>query len=126
VSVDEMAEERPASSLWFSALLRLVYFVNDAQQEELLQDDLVHVFRASDRDSAFLPALELGRAHETEYVNHERAIVQWRFERVVKLQRISAESIDGAEVSSSLSRTDYRPFDTEFQAWAHLPDDDFI
>lgn len=44
----------------------------------------------------------------------------------MKLQRISAQSIDGAEVSSSLSRTDYRPFDTEFQAWVHLPDDDFI
>ena len=99
---------------------------NDAEHDDLLQDEVVHVFRAPDRDAAFLRALELGRGHETEYMNHEGAVVQWRFNASVKLQGFSAESLEGAEVSSNLSRTDFLPFDTRFEPWAHLPDDDLI
>ena len=90
---------------WFAALLRVICFVDDADQEDLLQDEVVHVFRATDRDAAFLRALELGHGQEHQYLNHEGAVVQWRFDRVsLKLQHFSTEDLDGAEVSSQLSR----------------------
>jgi Domain of unknown function (DUF4288) len=120
------ASGEDAETTWFSALLRMVTFVDDAELEDLQLDEVVHVFRAPDRDGAFLRALELGREREIEFLNYEGSVVQVRFECIEELQRISAESIDGAEVSSRLSRIDFRPFDTVFEPWAHLPYGDFI
>lgn len=122
--MDDEAVHSDSETIWFAALLRVVCFVGDARREDLLQDEVVLVFRAPDRDAAFLHALELGRGQETDYLNDEGAVVQWRFERVVKLQGFSTQSLDGAEVSSNLSWIDYLPFDTKFEPGAHLPDDD--
>jgi hypothetical protein len=119
-----MPTEPASETIWFAALLRVIWLVDDAEQGNLLQDEVVHVFRAPDRDAAFLRALALGRGHEAEYLNDKGAVVQWRFERVVKLQGFSAEGLDGTELSSTLSRTDFVSFETKFEPWAHPPEDD--
>jgi hypothetical protein len=121
--MDERAMDSDGG-LWFVALLRFVCFVDDARETENMQDEVVVILRALDRDAAFLRVLDLGRGQEHEYLNQEGAIVQWRFERVLKLRGFSTDALDGAEVLSSLSRRTFLPFDTKFEPQADLPDED--
>ncbi len=106
---------------WFSAPMRLAILV-EGRDESTSQDTVVHIFRADDQDSAFGRALELGRSHENEYSNGDGERVRWRFDRVLTVDALSAEGLDGAEVYSALS--DPEPgltFDTEFRPETHQP-----
>jgi Domain of unknown function (DUF4288) len=86
---------------WFSAKLRVLCLIEG--HDEVTQDEVVHIFRATDFEAAFHRALDLGRSHETDYPNGDGKIVRWRFERVVTLDQISAADLDGAEVYSEMS-----------------------
>lgn len=73
---------------------------------------VVHVFRAADRDDAFLRALELGATHETRYRNGDGATVEWRFAEVLTLDNLGNADLDGREVHSLLTgESDPLPFE---------------
>jgi hypothetical protein len=109
-----------AMSTWFSASMRIIILVSP--EGGTSQDDVVHVFRADGWDEAFSRALELGRSHETDYVNVDGAAVRWRLDRVTTLDILRAEYLDGAEVFSSMSEVvGGPPFDTVFEPERHRP-----
>ena len=72
-------------------------------------DETVVVFRAADHTHAFERALEIGRSHETNYVNDKGQQVRWAFVEIITIDWIGRK-VDGMEVSSSLHyRTSKRP-----------------
>ena len=116
-----VSQNRDMALGWFSASLRLVILVEGHQESSLL-NEIVHVFQAEDWKPAFERAVELGKAHETEYVNGDGERVRWRLDRVLTLDLLSGEQLDGAEVYSALS--DIEPgiaFDTLFRPESHQP-----
>lgn len=85
---------------WFSAKLRLLRLVQDADPD--LAMEVIHVFRAREFDDAFQRALALGRGHENEYKNDEGKTVQWRLKEVGSSDLLRPQEIDGAEVHSEM------------------------
>jgi len=79
--------------------------------------DCVHIFRAEEWDDALQRAIVLGREHEKEYRNAEGHAVRWRLMEVVSLDLIRSETLDGAEVHSTLTEipsADAVAFDATF------------
>jgi hypothetical protein len=64
-------------------------------------DEVIIVFRARDLNSAFKRALKLGRAQETEYLNHRKQTVRWALVKIINLDCVG-KKIDGKEVASYL------------------------
>ena len=64
-------------------------------------DDSVIVFRARDREHAVARAFEIGRSHQTEYLNPMGQRVRWVLARVVDVDWIGRR-VDGEEVASAL------------------------
>jgi hypothetical protein len=107
-------------SEWWAACVHIVCLIEGTGAS--MVDDAVHVFQAADREAAFQRALELGRQHETEYLNGEGQRVRWRLERVLTLDTVRVDSLDGAEVYSSLGSPDeVATFDAVFDPTAHPP-----
>ena len=89
---------------FFSARLLLVVLVNDGRPRKThTWDEVVVTFRARDCDHAFGRALEIGRSHETEYLNADEQRVRWAFVAVENLD-VVGRRLDGAEVASRLTR----------------------
>jgi hypothetical protein len=87
---------------FFSARLLIVCLVDTGRpRRKNMCDDCVIVFRARDREHAFARALEIGRSHETEYLNQMGERVRWALAHVVNLDRIGRR-VDGEEVASAL------------------------
>src|SRR5690242_12000394 len=108
------------SAGWFSAKVRVICLVEGAGAT--MQDESVHVFRASGVDGAFARALQLGREQEGEYLNSDGERVRWRFDRVLTLDALGAEDLDGVEVHSELGPAEESlPFDAEFDPENHKP-----
>jgi len=108
------------SEQWFAASMRLVVLVEGGGQTR--EDEVAHVFRADGWDLAFERALALGRSHETEYVNDAGVGVRWRLERVLTLDLLRVNDLDGAEVYSALREVESdMPFGTTFSPEAHRP-----
>ena len=102
---------------FYSARLSFVILVDDKRPRKThTWDDVVVVFRAPDFDQAFAKLLEIGRSHETEYLNSEQQKVRWALVRVEGLDLVG-KRIDGTEVASQLSRRRSKkaiPFHTRF------------
>lgn len=92
------------ASSWFSTRVRLVAVVEGRAASH--QMECVHVFRASEWDSAFQRALELGRSHEEEYTNDAGRVVRWTLAEVVSLDLLKADDLDGAEVYSEMTEVE--------------------
>lgn len=110
------------SSHWFSTKVRLVLLLEEEGATRYM--DSVFIFRASDFQGAFQRALELGRGQEQSYRNAEGQRVQWKLVRVISLDQIQSESLDGAEVYSepvALSEGDSIPFAAEFEPEKSAP-----
>ena len=105
---------------WFSASMRIVCLIE--HDGATSQDERVHIFRAEDWDEALRRAIELGRTHETDYVNADGERVRWRLDRVLTLDMLRAEQLDGAVVFSSASDVSGGPpFEMEFHPEEHHP-----
>jgi len=113
---------------FYSARLLIVALVDDGRPRKThLWDESIVVFRARDFDHAFERALEIGRSHETEYLNGDQQMLRWV---LVKIENVNlvGKKVDGAEVASSLN---YRrskepiPFATVFRPEASKPDESF-
>ena len=81
------------------------------------------VFQASDDEAAFLRALELGKDHETEYLNSDGQRVFWRLRAVEHIWKLG-EIFDGIEIGSIMDV--YRPeeplnIDTPFSPEKDVP-----
>ena len=80
-----------------------------------IEDETVHIFRASDWETAFARARQLGRGHEPEYRNADGELVRWRLAQIATLDIVRAPDLDGAEVYSRLTEVSVGPaFDTTF------------
>jgi hypothetical protein len=105
---------------WFSASMRLVILVEG--EGATSQDEVVHIFQAADWEPAWQRALELGRAHEREYKNAHGELVRWRLDRVLTIDMLRVDDLDGAEVFSAMADISDGPaFDTQFQPEQHPP-----
>lgn len=110
------------SSHWFSTKVRLVLLLEEQGATRYM--DSVFTFRATDFQGAFERALELGRGQEQTYANAEGRRVAWRLVRVVSLDQIASESLDGAEVYSEpvpLPEGEVIPFAAEFEPEKSAP-----
>jgi hypothetical protein len=106
---------------WFSASMRIVCLIE--HDGATSQDECVHIFRADGWDGALRRAIELGRSHERDYVNADGDRVRWRLDRVMTLDMLRAEQLDGAEVFSSPSDVSGgSSFETQFHPEEHQPD----
>lgn len=86
------------NSPWFSSRIRFAVIVQD---EGLVRySDSVYLLMAADFDAAFKRAIEIGRGHETEYLNADNQRVAWKVAEVLSLDMIQTDSLDGAEVYS--------------------------
>ncbi len=100
---------------WYSAKVRLVALVNPDGADLFM--DSVYTFQATEWDEAFQRALELGRSQEGEYVNAEGQSVRWKLMKVINLNWLKVECLEGAEVHSEFVDVpvDERiPFDSQF------------
>ena len=86
------------------------------------QDEVVHTFRAAGWEEAFRRAIDLGRSHEREYLNGSGERVRWRLERVLTLDIVQSNDLEGAEVFSQRSDVSGgSPFDSVFDPEKHTP-----
>lgn len=113
---------------FYCARLSLVVLIDDGRPRKThTWDEIVIVFRARDFDHAFARALEIGRSHETEYLNCDQHKVRWALVEVENLDWVG-KRVDGAEVASRLRRRRSReaiPFDTQFHPEASKPEGSF-
>jgi hypothetical protein len=113
---------------FYSARLSFVVLVDDGQPRKThTWDEIVVVFRARDFDHAFSRALEIGRSHETEYLNCDQQRVRWALVEVENLDFVG-KRVDGAEVASRLSRRRSKkeiPFDAQFHPEESHPSQSF-
>lgn len=89
-----------SSHPWFAAALRFVVIVDETPTDGVLS---VVLFTAASFDGAFERAIELGRAAEKRYENAEARQVTWRLERVLTLDLLGDQIIDGHEVYFELN-----------------------
>lgn len=113
---------------FYSARLSLVVLVDDGQPRKThTWDEVVVTFRARDFEHAFVRALELGRSHETEYLNADGQRVRWALVEVENLDLVGRR-VDGAEVASRLKCRRSKsaiPFDTLFRPEQSRPSESF-
>jgi len=113
---------------FYSARLLFVVLVDDGRPRKThTWDEVVVTFRARDFDHAFARALEIGRSHETEYLNSDHRKVRWAFVRVENLDHVG-KRLDGAEVASRLARRRSKtaiPFGTQFRPEDSTPAQSF-
>lgn len=83
---------------WFSTKVRLVCLLERSGATRYM--DCVHVFRAADFENARHVALRLGQKHEEEFKNRDGELVRWRLQKLVSLDLLGPELVDGAEVYS--------------------------
>ena len=113
---------------FYSAGLLFVLLVDDGRPRKThLWYEIVVAFRARDFDHAFSRALEIGRSHETQYLNCDGQQVRWALVEVMTLDHVG-KRIDGAEVASRLVRRRSKaaiPFGTEFKPQDSTPSGTF-
>jgi hypothetical protein len=101
---------------WFSSKLRTVCLVERHGATRYM--DSVFLFRATDFETAFRRALDIGRSQEQGYTNADGERVVWKFVKVVSLDQLPKEDLDGAEVYSepvSLGAGEMMPFESHFE-----------
>jgi hypothetical protein len=89
---------------WYSAKLRFVVLLETTGSEHVSES--LYLLRSDSFEAAFLRALEIGRASETEYLGGTGELVRWRLKEVVTLDEIGAAEFDGAEVYSRFTSLD--------------------
>lgn len=112
--------------IYYSARLHVVSIVDDPdkiRERSHVCDYPFVLFRAADDAAAFARALELGKKHDTEYVNADGNRVRWRLRAVECIWKLGTE-IDGIEIGSIMDV--YQPdkeldFDTRFSPEADMP-----
>ena len=111
---------------YYSARLHVICIVDDEPNKSLQEytcDYPFVVFTAGNDDAAFRRALELGKEHETEYLNSDGNKVRWALKSVEHIWNLG-DAIDGVEVGSIMGV--YRPdapikFDVEFRPELETP-----
>ena len=113
---------------FYSARLLFVCLVENGRPRKThTWDESIAVFRARNFDHALVRALEIGRSHETEYLNYRQQRVRWALVKVENVDRVGKQ-VDGQEVASRLSRRQSKeaiPFGTQFQPEASEPSQSF-
>jgi Domain of unknown function (DUF4288) len=103
---------------FYSARLLFVAVVDDGRPRKThTWDESIVVFHARDFDHALARALEIGRSHETEYLNYRQQRVRWALVKVENVDLVG-KRVDGQEVASRLSRRRSKktiPFGTQFR-----------
>ncbi|WP_437290962.1 DUF4288 domain-containing protein [Sorangium sp. So ce406] len=83
---------------WFSSKIRIACLIESEGIHRYM--DSVHLFKASDFSDAMKRALDLGKAHEQEYLNADGKRVRWLLASVISLDLIGDDVMDGVEVYS--------------------------
>jgi hypothetical protein len=113
---------------FYSARLLLVILIDDGRPRKThTWDEIVITFRARDFAHALSRAVEIGRSHETEYLNCDHHRVRWALVEVTTLDRVG-KRVDGAEVASRLMRRRSKtaiPFDAQFHPEDSSPSQSF-
>jgi hypothetical protein len=113
---------------FYSARLLFVVLVDDGRPRKThTWDEIVVVFRARDFIHAFSRALEIGRSHETEYLNCDQHKVRWALVEVENVD-IIGKRVEGSEVASRLRRRRSKeaiPFGKQFHPEDSEPSQSF-
>jgi hypothetical protein len=112
---------------FYSARLQFVVLVEGQRHKTNLWDESIVAFRARDYGHAFQRALEIGRSHETEYLNMQGRKVRWALVKVETLDHVGRR-VDGQEVASRLDRRRSKeviPFNRRFRPEAEEPSQSF-
>jgi hypothetical protein len=111
---------------WYSAKLRFVILIENTGSEHF--SDSVFLLRSIAFGAAFSRALEIGRREEHEYLNGEGERVSWRFVKVLTLNIIQTDELDGAEVHHEfcgLGKDEHYEFSHEFDPETSEPGQTF-
>lgn len=109
---------------WFSACVRMVVLVEGSGTIDARES--IFLLRAREYEDAFPAAVKLARqALETEYENLDGQRVRWRVVRLITLDQIDREDLDGAEIwtrGCSPEPGEQFAFDQELRPEDHVPD----
>ena len=87
---------------FYSARLLYISLVADGPGKKRNHyDETVIVFRAKDHSDAFERALQIGRSHETDYLNDKQQRVRWTLTEIIAIDWVG-RTVNGMEVSSCL------------------------
>ncbi len=88
---------------FYSARLNFIVLVEGRPRKTHTWDESIITYRARDYEHAVRRALEIGRSHETEYLNHRGRKVRWALVQVENVDFVGRR-LDGVEVASRLDR----------------------
>ena len=96
----------PQTSNWYVATLVICSRVENEANRLRTCDEQIRLLRASDSETAYEKAIQLGRAEEVSYQNTYGQTVHWEFVGLVDLEELSIDAIeDGVEIRSRLFRS---------------------
>jgi uncharacterized protein DUF4288 len=87
-----------SSPIWYSSMIRRAVVIEG--ETPIMYMDSLLLFRAANWDDAFQRALNLGRSRERQYLNGKNQSVAWKLSRIISLDELGSELIDGIEVYS--------------------------
>lgn len=105
---DNMVEEGPipAASSWYVTTLVICSRLENEGARLRTCDEQIRLLRASDSETAYEKAIQLGKAEEVAYQNTYGQTVHWEFVGLVDLEELPSETIeDGVEIKSRLFRS---------------------
>lgn len=89
---------------WY--LAKMVFRIICGEGEHAAQfDEQLRLVAASDKESAFQKAIEMGGSEQESFTNDRDQLVQWKFINVSELYMLS-DLIDGAELYSRIEEKD--------------------
>jgi hypothetical protein len=96
-----------AEARWFIAILVVAARVEDAPAEAPLVDLQYRLIQATDAETAYRRALQLGASTNHSYRNSEGSVVSWNFAGLQDLCELGDQSlVDGTELYSRRVRRD--------------------
>lgn len=96
----------PQTSNWYVVTFVICSRVESEPNRLRTCDEQIRLLRASDSETAYEKAIQLGKAEEVAYQNTYGQTVHWEFVGLVDLEELPIERIeDGVEIKSRLFRS---------------------
>lgn len=90
-----------ADGQWFVATLVIQCVLAD-DDGPYMCDEQIRLIHATDAESAYQRAIELGKGEETNYIGGTGETVNWKFVGLENLQELEEQIADGVEIRSRL------------------------
>jgi hypothetical protein len=93
-----------SDSKWYTAIMVMTSEIDGAVGEDPLVDLQFRILQASDAESAYACAMEVGQANESSYANDDGEMVKWVLAGLHELIELDNAPGHGVEIYSRLTR----------------------